>query len=186
MDGTCNHDKQSGSSMMAFRRVLPPDYADGISEPRKGKMGNDLPSARQVSLQVHPPAPSYNPQFTVMLAVFGQFLDHDITATAISQGANGSSLLCCPPTHPECFPVQVGPGDPYYDLTKKTCMDFVRSAPAPQCKIGPRQQLNQVYKLQNQENNFKTIIIIMIVTQIHNENPFSRCKSSLHSLLFCL
>ena len=96
--------------------------------------------------QVHPPSPSTNPSFTVMLAVFGQFLDHDMTATAISRGTNGSSLSCCPPSdeHPECFAVKVGPGDPVYDVAGSSCMEFVRSAPAAQCKIGPRQQLNQV------------------------------------------
>jgi hypothetical protein len=95
---------------------------------------------------VHNPSASSNPAFTVMLAVFGQFLDHDITATALSQGVNGSFIACCPPSkgHPECFSVQVEAGDP--DLTGRMCMDFVRSAPAPQCKLGPREQLNQVIK----------------------------------------
>lgn len=144
-DGTCNHKKQWGSAFTPFRRSLPPEYGDKLNSPRNGKSGT-LPSAREVSLRVHPPSPSSNPSFTVMLAVFGQFFDHDITATAISQGTNGSSLACCPPAtgHPECFPVRVGPGDPVYDYTGSTCMEFVRSAPAPQCKIGPRQQLNQV------------------------------------------
>ncbi|XP_048505444.1 peroxidase [Athalia rosae] len=146
LDGTCNHKKQWGSAFTPFRRSLPPEYADGLNLPRDGKMGSTLPSAREVSLLVHPPSPSSNPSFTVMLAVFGQFFDHDITATAISQGTNGSSLACCPPAsrHPECFPVSVGPGDPVYDYTGNTCMEFVRSAPAPQCKLAPRQQLNQV------------------------------------------
>ncbi|XP_046489875.1 peroxidase [Neodiprion pinetum] len=145
-DGTCNHKRQWGSAFSPFKRSLPPDYGDGLSSPRKGKSGKSLPSAREVSLRVHSPSPSSNPSFTVMLAVFGQFFDHDITATAISQGTNGSSIACCPPAsgHPECFPVRVGPGDPVYDATNSTCMEFVRSAPAPQCRIGPRQQLNQV------------------------------------------
>ncbi|KAI4493627.1 hypothetical protein M0804_001803 [Polistes exclamans] len=145
-DGTCNRPKQRGSALMPFKRLLSADYADGIDSPRRARSGNELPSAREVSLKVHKPSPSSNPSFTVMLAVFGQFLDHDITATAISQGVNGSSISCCPPSvgHPECFPVSVGSGDPVYDVTGKTCMEFVRSAPAPQCKIGPREQLNQV------------------------------------------
>ncbi|EFN79179.1 peroxidase [Harpegnathos saltator] len=146
IDGTCNRPRQWGSSMTPFRRVLPADYADGIESPRRARSGKELPSAREVSLKVHGPSPSSNPSFTVMLAVFGQFLDHDITATALSQGVNGSSIACCPPSkrHPECFPVQIGTGDPVHDLTGRKCMDFVRSAPAPQCKLGPREQLNQV------------------------------------------
>ncbi|KAL6262808.1 hypothetical protein P5V15_005598 [Pogonomyrmex californicus] len=146
IDGSCNRPRRWGASMTPFRRVLPPDYADGIESPRKSRSGKELPSAREVSLKVHKPSASSNPSFTVMLAVFGQFLDHDITATALSLGVNGSSIACCllRKPHPECFPVRLGAGDPIHDLTGKTCMDFVRSAPAPQCKLGPREQLNQV------------------------------------------
>ncbi|XP_076759483.1 uncharacterized protein LOC143428473 isoform X2 [Xylocopa sonorina] len=146
LDGTCNRHMQRGATMTPFRRALPPNYADGVEAPRKATSGAELPSAREVSLKVHKPSPSSNPHFTVMLAVYGQFLDHDITATALSQGINGTSISCCPPSvgHPECFPVPVSSGDPVFDVTGRTCMDFVRSAPAPQCKLGPRQQLNQV------------------------------------------
>ncbi|XP_076651592.1 uncharacterized protein LOC143358378 isoform X2 [Halictus rubicundus] len=145
-DGSCNRQMQQGATMTPFRRVLPPSYSDGLEAPRKSSAGEELPSAREVSLKVHKPSPSTNPHFTVMMAVYGQFLDHDITATAISQGINGSSISCCPPSvgHPECFPVPVASGDPVFDVTGRTCMEFVRSAPAPQCKLGPRQQLNQV------------------------------------------
>nr|XP_031825686.1 uncharacterized protein LOC116423983 isoform X1 [Nomia melanderi]XP_031825687.1 uncharacterized protein LOC116423983 isoform X1 [Nomia melanderi]XP_031825688.1 uncharacterized protein LOC116423983 isoform X1 [Nomia melanderi]XP_031825689.1 uncharacterized protein LOC116423983 isoform X1 [Nomia melanderi]XP_031825690.1 uncharacterized protein LOC116423983 isoform X1 [Nomia melanderi] len=146
LDGSCNRQLQQGATMKPFRRVLPANYADGLETPRRSLSGAELPSAREVSLKVHKPSPSTNPHFTVMLAVYGQFLDHDITATAISQGVNGSSISCCPPSvgHPECFPVPVASGDPVFDVTSRTCMEFVRSAPAPQCKLGPRQQLNQV------------------------------------------
>lgn len=154
-DGSCNRPMQMGAAMTPFIRHLPPDYGDGINAPRKAVSGADLPSAREVSLIVHKPSPSSNPSFTVMLAVYGQFLDHDITATALSQGLNGTSIPCCPPSdgHPECFPVPVSSGDPVFDVAGRTCMDFVRSAPAPQCKLGPRQQLNQVSR-NNNSNNF--------------------------------
>lgn len=67
-------------------RALNPDYADGISAPRSSHGNTPLPSARTISLSVHRPSYSIDPNFTVMLAVFGQFLDHDITATALNQG----------------------------------------------------------------------------------------------------
>lgn len=81
-----------------------------------------------------------------MVAVFGQFLDHDITATALSQNQDNEPIDCCSEDgepHPECFPVVLGPGDPNYDLYNITCMNFIRSAPAPTERFGPRQQLNQ-------------------------------------------
>lgn len=62
--------------------MLSPDYGDGISMPRESKSGVELPSARQVSYNVHRPSFENDVNFTVMLAVWGQFLDHDITATA--------------------------------------------------------------------------------------------------------
>lgn len=81
-----------------------------------------------------------------MLAVFGQYLDHDITATALNQGQDGDPIDCCTETdaqHAECYPVELSPGDPNYDLYNVTCMNFVRSAPSPTDRFGPRQQLNQ-------------------------------------------
>lgn len=127
-------------------RALNPDYEDGISAPRASHASAPLPSARRISLWVHRPSYSIDPKFTVMLAVFGQFLDHDVTATALNQGQDGEPIDCCVESgqeHPECFPVQLGAGDPNYDIYNITCMNFIRSAPAPTNRFGPRQQLNQ-------------------------------------------
>ncbi|CAK1601555.1 unnamed protein product [Parnassius mnemosyne] len=147
-DGTCNNLNNPlrwGVSNTPFRRVLPPDYGDGISSPRVGVNGSALPSARDVSVTVHRPSYAHDSAFTVMLAVWGQFVDHDITATALSKGENSSSLSCCNTnqTHPECFPVMLDVEDPYYQDYNLTCMEFVRSAPAPTCHFGVREQLNQ-------------------------------------------
>lgn len=87
-NGSCNnkiHPDTFGVALRPFRRMLSPDYADGISKPRESKSGVELPSARQVSYNVHRPSFENDIHFTVMLAVWGQFLDHDITATAGSQ-----------------------------------------------------------------------------------------------------
>nr|CAH7737940.1 unnamed protein product [Callosobruchus chinensis] len=82
----------------------------------------------------------------VMLAVWGQFLDHDITATALSNKANGSTISCCDMlgtiTSPECFPVILDLQDPIREYNV-TCMEFVRSSPAPTCCLSAREQLNQ-------------------------------------------
>lgn len=148
-NGTCNNKNQPftyGTALIPFRRQLTPDYGDGVSSPRESTEGKELPSARQVSLDIHRPSYHNDPNFSVMLAVWGQFLDHDITATALNQGVGGKAIECCDagqPKHPECFPVPLGPGDPYYHEYNLTCMNFVRSIPAPTGHFGPRQQLNQ-------------------------------------------
>jgi peroxidase len=56
----------------------------GISSPRKATDGTELPSSREVSISVHRPTYANDPAFTVVLAVWGQFVDHDFTATALS------------------------------------------------------------------------------------------------------
>ncbi|XP_022177219.1 chorion peroxidase-like isoform X1 [Myzus persicae] len=146
VEGICNNvlDPLKGAAMMPFHRVLPADYSDGVWKPRKATDGSELPSAKQVSEGVHRPSYEEDHDFTVMLAVWGQFMDHDITATALSRGRNGSAISCCGSvgkniTHPECFPVIVHEDD------KKCgkCMEFVRSSPASTCSFGPREQLNQ-------------------------------------------
>lgn len=147
-DGTCNNRNHPhwGSSYIPFRRALNPDYCDGISAPRCANSGKQLASAREISMTVHRPSYYTDPHFTVMLAVWGQFLDHDITATASNQGQDGEPIECCnniEPKHPECFTVPLGNGDPYFDDYNITCMNFLRSAPAPTNRLGPREQLNQ-------------------------------------------
>jgi peroxidase len=147
-DGTCNNRKNHlwGSSYIPFRRALNPDYCDGISSPRCSFDGSKLASAREISITVHRPSYYTDPHFTVMLAVWGQFLDHDVTATASNQGQDGEPIECCnnvEPKHPECFLVPLGSGDPYFDDYNITCMNFVRSAPAPTNRLGPREQFNQ-------------------------------------------
>lgn len=149
-DGICNNlirPFEYGVSHTAFRRILPSNYADGISEPRRSKDGGALPSARTISNIVHRPYFRDDPNFTVMLAVWGQFLDHDITSTAASRNKDGAAISCCDSSefrHPECFPVDISKEDPYYNTRNVTCMNFVRSAPAPNCCLGPREQMNQV------------------------------------------
>lgn len=91
-NGSCNNKlnpQTFGVAMRPFRRMLTPDYSDGISKPRESYSGIELPSARQVSYNVHRPSFENDVSFTVMLAVWGQFLDHDITATA----GNHSSFI---------------------------------------------------------------------------------------------
>lgn len=143
INGTCNNlqNPHWGAALTAFRRPIPPWYQDGISSPRTRSTSGSfppLPAPLLVSQKVHRPLYRKDPQFTVMLAVWGQFLDHDITATAQSRAGNGAPIQCCTGRdHPECFPVIDTSGD------ERVCMEFVRSAPAPSCCLGTREQFNQ-------------------------------------------
>lgn len=81
-DGTCNNGRKGrwGAAQMPFNRFQPPAYNDGIEELRESIFGGPLPSPRFVSLLVHGSRESDSP-VTLMLAQWGQFIDHDLTAT---------------------------------------------------------------------------------------------------------
>lgn len=83
-DGSCNNRQQRvwGKAFVAFTRILPPDYADGIDAPRLASDGNPLPSAREVSIALAPNANRQSRRYTLALMQFGQFLDHDLTLSA--------------------------------------------------------------------------------------------------------
>ena len=65
-------------SITPLQRLLPPAYEDGFTLPRKSESGNDLPSARLVSITTRSTRPALDPNFTSLLVAFGQFLDHDL------------------------------------------------------------------------------------------------------------
>jgi peroxidase len=48
--------------------------------------------------------------------------------------------------HPACMPITIPQSDNFFRQLGSTCMEFVRSSVAPKagCKLGPREQLNQL------------------------------------------
>lgn len=56
-------------------------------------------------------------------------------------------IQCCPierDSHPQCFPILVPPDDPFYSNWEESCLNFVRTAVCPRCRLGPREQMNQI------------------------------------------
>ncbi|XP_068223713.1 peroxidase-like isoform X1 [Palaemon carinicauda] len=230
LDGSCNNpnDRLRGAAFTKLRRSLFPDYGDGISELRRSTSGDSLPSARLVSTTVNRGPNVASSAHTILLMTYGQFLDHDLTATPIAKGYRGSTIKCCDdlrttvedskrhlnasvralklakslepsleegnslntdpindlmreiqltsdvllndsmqgvvvvpplwktlgveprptilprrPLNEECSPISIPVDDTFYSRYGQTCMEFVRSAPAPMCTFGPREQLNQ-------------------------------------------
>ncbi|XP_053698742.1 uncharacterized protein LOC128745689 [Sabethes cyaneus] len=151
-DGTCNNRKKPrwGSAQMPFHRFLAPEYADGVDVIRRSSNGSPLPSARFVSLVVHGTRQEEAP-VTMMLALWGQLLDHDLTATAQPRSLNGSTPRCCggkndDALHPSCLPIKVPLDDPWLSPLGVRCLEFLRSAPAQRrdCLLSWREQTNQV------------------------------------------
>ncbi|ALC47914.1 CG42331 [Drosophila busckii] len=147
-DGTCNNKRRPrwGASQMPFNRFLPPEYGDGVDSVRSSSDGSTLSSARFVSLLVHGARDGEAP-LTMMIAQWGQLLDHDMTSTAQPRSINGSVPSCCggQDFHPSCFPIKVPLDDPWLSPLKVRCLEFLRSAPAQRrdCVLSWREQTNQ-------------------------------------------
>ncbi|XP_076752615.1 uncharacterized protein LOC143424444 [Xylocopa sonorina] len=157
-DGSCNNLQHLwwGSAMSTMQRFLPPVYDDGIQSVRRSVSGKPLPSARRVTTMIHEDKNIPLASVTHMLMQWGQFVDHDLTATGQSRGFNGSVPQCClefgaafQPAefmHPECLPISVNEDDDFFGPLGVRCLEFTRSgsAPAEDCVFGPREQLSQV------------------------------------------
>ncbi|VDI74777.1 Hypothetical predicted protein [Mytilus galloprovincialis] len=152
-DGSCNNlaNPYWGKSSTPFERYLTPEYeGSGTTLPRiTGVAGFALPGAREISTTVHTAsvAPdNLTPPLSYFMMQFGQFLDHDITKTAISKGYADSNIQCCEnPSRSDCFPINVPAADPFY-MGNIDCLNFVRSTVTPNldCSLDYRQQLNEL------------------------------------------
>eukprot|EP00092_Neocalanus_flemingeri_P035162 GFUD01038265.1.p1 GENE.GFUD01038265.1~~GFUD01038265.1.p1 ORF type:complete len:1101 (-),score=192.91 GFUD01038265.1:78-3197(-) len=149
--GRCNNlqSPNYGKSTTIQRRLLSPEYDDGISSPRlRSVEGFPLPNPRVVSQRIHTTQVTPDPSFMLTMMQWGQFVDHDIVLTPTHSGFNGSSLDCKPCTsardNPACFPILLHSADPFYPKqSSRQCMAFTRSLPGQQ-KLGPREHLNQI------------------------------------------
>jgi peroxinectin, putative len=83
-DGCCNNLQHVtwGQSHTTFERLLPPDYADGLTELRRASDNGELPSPREVTLNLAHNIDAPDNIFTLMVMQWGQFLDHDLTLTS--------------------------------------------------------------------------------------------------------
>lgn len=151
LTGFCNNlQYQSwGSTRSAMVRFLAPDYYDSISLPRRAYDGSPLPSARTVSFVVHQDPVEYDKYHSMLSVVWGQFIDHDMTLAV--QATDEEPALkkdCCKSedSHPDCFPIQIPKGDPFYGYFNVKCMHFTRASPGlqPGCSLGPVQAMNKI------------------------------------------
>ncbi|XP_035230877.1 uncharacterized protein LOC118202791, partial [Stegodyphus dumicola] len=146
--GYCNNvqNPRWGNANTAYVRYLSPEYTDNVALPRLSFKGGSLPSARQVSLTVHSDSERPHSHLTVFLAIFAEFVFHDIFHTTQTAGYRGHRIRCCgvPPNflHPECYSITDNSTSNKEDL----CVNYVRSSNAPRagCTLGPREQINQV------------------------------------------
>ncbi|KAK4311222.1 hypothetical protein Pmani_017264 [Petrolisthes manimaculis] len=145
-DGTCNNLNVPfwGKSFTTFRRVSPQNYDDGVSKFRKSVTSADLPNPRLISFKTNfadmEKSNKFN-CFTLLHMTVGQFLDHDLTFASLKE----PEVPCCEASKdPSCAPIAIPDYDPFYSPAGQTCMEFVRSTPAGQCSLGPREQIDEL------------------------------------------
>ncbi|XP_026681659.1 peroxidase-like [Diaphorina citri] len=156
-DNACNHRSHPawGMANTPYRRLLFPQYDDGLSTPRGSSRSHPLPSPRVISVGLTLDEDRPDRHSTLALMQWGQFVYNDVAHTVTSHMFNtGSTINCCTPeglpvsprhSHSACFPIEVPRKDPFYAKFGRTCMNYVRSVAAirQDCTFGPVEQLNQ-------------------------------------------
>ena len=138
IDGKCNNlvNTNWGSSFQCRRRLLPPDYSDGVSQPRVATSGSPLPNARLLSKELFNQKTNYS-RYTALKSMFGQILTHDTYSRVIYLGG---ALDCCPinrsSIHSECFPIDDIPKDELSVYYKQDCIPFGRTMSCNTCDLG--------------------------------------------------
>lgn len=80
---------QFSVSLSRYGRLLSAKYADGISAPPRSVSGNELPSARLVSLVAFGEQDVPDPEYTLHNMQWGQIMTHDMSMQA---GGTQSSM----------------------------------------------------------------------------------------------
>lgn len=162
--GECNDQSRplEGAAFQPFRRIIPPAYEDGISQPvgflqtftlnNPNPFGQPHPSARLISERVIGDLPDVENTATLMLMQWGQFIDHDFAYLIEASVLNPEEEECegCDPIG-ECIPIQVPQDDPDFGSNtpnRANCLRFERAAGVCKPQIpgifNPREQLNQI------------------------------------------
>jgi len=137
--GRCNNIKSPnwGAANIPFSRLASPKYGPDSTTPRG--VSDELPNVRVVAT-AFPEKDNPDGRVSSMIMQFGQFLDHDISATSFPE-----KRCCLNPGRPECFNINVPVSDPFYQQRhnlSSTCIDFARSRPA--CGQSSREQVNTI------------------------------------------
>lgn len=166
LDGKCNnlHYTNLGSQFHCYRRLLPADYDDGISQVRMSADKYPLPSPRLITQLMMPDLDLNDPKLTAMHTQWGQLLVHDtfrtpqflglaIDCCRVIAGRPGTSPMQAadvqkfapnqpPIPHPECLPIVNFPPNKLTIMLNQKCLNTVRSVPCNTCSLGPRNQVN--------------------------------------------
>ncbi|XP_063812062.1 myeloperoxidase-like [Pseudophryne corroboree] len=153
--GECNNIKKPtlGASNTGFKRLLNPEYEDGVSLPRGWTPnlninGFPLPLSRAVSNEIvrfPTETLTLDDERSLMFMQWGQYVDHDTdlspdtpSRTTFFEGKDCETS--CARSHP-CFPLMIPPNDPRI-TNRNDCLPMFRSAPVCSLSTPVREQIN--------------------------------------------
>ena len=132
--------------------------SDLIGDPRVGKNGLPLRSARLISTEITKLdtelKDTKNKIDTVLVMQMGQFIDHDIT-----HAPQFASMDCCGKDRTQrdkCFPLNIPRNDPKWK-DKGECMSFTRSLRSADLKCSLDTNIQQVSLTENHDFIFNVL-----------------------------
>lgn len=165
-NGTCNNLKYPiyGAAGTEMRRLIPPDYENGISQPRGyyqmlnttarlvgDQFAQPRPTPRKISLEIVKDETIDDPVHTLILMQWGQFMDHDLDAIPEYLTSN-CSHVCNLTDQKLCLPFAITNADMAVTRldTNQPCHEFRRSIPTCDSaadgiySVNPREFFNQI------------------------------------------
>ncbi|CAK1544082.1 unnamed protein product [Leptosia nina] len=133
-DGSCNNLENPGWGIpqQPYKRLLPFNYADGISKFPVSVTGEELPNVREISQTAFPDKVVQDPKWNLNAQQWGQFVSHDMSLTA----STDSNAVCCDAngqlgpdafTDPVCAPIIIPSNDTTHGPQGTQCLNFVRT-----------------------------------------------------------
>ena len=148
MSGVCNNldNPLWGKADVTHLRLLPPNFADGVSAPRVSVTGSPLPSPRLISRAVHTDDGFHDHAVTIFLVFWGQFMDHDMSLTSETKDpkTNKTPKCCDGVQNANCLPIEIPQDDGFFGKFGQRCINFVRSPNGlrTNCGLGTRSTFN--------------------------------------------
>lgn len=144
--GECNNvvNRYWGARGDIFLRLLSPNYADGISQPRSSIGSHALPEPDDIVqiLQENDNNKLFHPHITAMLPSWGQLLTYDLVQTTYPQ----SKVKCCKNGHSQqSYKTSTEEIDQCYVRSGPHCKEYKRSVPSHEiskCAFSYRNQMN--------------------------------------------
>uniref|UniRef100_A0A182JRS5 Heme peroxidase 1 n=1 Tax=Anopheles christyi TaxID=43041 RepID=A0A182JRS5_9DIPT len=131
IDSSCSNPSNPnlGRAGEPYARLLPANYADGISSPPVMSNGSEYVNARTISFSVFSIDEAPDPNNTLINIFFLQAIGNDLS---LPDGSNDNPLQCCvdgqivPNAPSRCYPVKIPDGDALYSFFNIQCLNYAR------------------------------------------------------------